>query len=57
MDKSVDDIMAELDKARSDYSEWAGCVQCGDTNDISARFTRWGVCGKCARANHKKATR
>ena len=36
-------------------SEWRGCAQCGDTSDLLARFTASGVCGKCARANHRKA--
>jgi hypothetical protein len=36
-------------------SAWKGCAQCGDTSDLLARFTASGVCGKCARANHRKA--
>jgi hypothetical protein len=32
-----------------------GCVQCGDTNDLTARFSRIPVCGKCARKNYRKA--
>jgi hypothetical protein len=35
--------------------EWSGCVHCGDTNDLSARFSRIPVCGKCARKNYRKA--
>jgi len=35
--------------------EIKGCVQCGDTSDLLAMFTRSGVCGKCARKNHREA--
>lgn len=31
------------------------CQQCGEDNDLLAQFTKAGVCGKCARKNHKKA--
>lgn len=34
---------------------WKGCSQCGSTSDMLAMFTRHGVCGKCARANHRQA--
>lgn len=30
------------------------CEQCGDTVDLLAQFTSTGVCGTCARRNHKK---
>lgn len=33
------------------------CQQCGEDTDLLAQFTRHGVCGKCARANQRKATR
>jgi len=31
------------------------CVQCGDDNDLMTAFSRWRVCGKCARKNHRDA--
>ena len=37
------------------WDNWQGCAQCGDKDDLLARFTQHGVCGKCARANHRKA--
>jgi len=33
------------------------CQQCGEDTDLLAQFTSAGVCGKCARKNHRKATR
>ena len=35
--------------------EWQGCAQCGETDDLLAMFTAHGVCGKCARKNHREA--
>ena len=35
--------------------DWQGCSQCGGKDDLLAMFTRAGVCGKCARKNHRKA--
>lgn len=32
------------------------CAQCGDTNDMLVAFTRYQVCGKCTRRNHREAT-
>ena len=32
------------------------CSQCGDTNDMLVAFTRYQVCGKCTRRNHREAT-
>lgn len=29
------------------------CTQCGGDVDLLAQFTNSGVCGKCARRNHK----
>jgi NMD protein affecting ribosome stability and mRNA decay len=31
------------------------CKQCGDDNDLLLAFTANKICGKCTRANHKKA--
>lgn len=31
------------------------CVQCGDDNDLMVAFSRWKVCGKCAKKNHRDA--
>ena len=33
------------------------CIQCGDDNDLLVAFTDNKVCGKCVRANHKKAVK
>ncbi len=33
------------------------CQQCGEDTDLLAQFTKYGVCGKCARAIQRKATR
>ena len=33
------------------------CLQCGDDRDMMVRFTRWQICGRCTRANHRKVTR
>lgn len=46
-------IDAVIRKIRTQQKK--GCAQCGDTNDLLANFTG-SVCGKCARANHRKAT-
>ncbi len=35
--------------------EIKGCNQCGSTADLLAMFTAYGVCGKCARKNHREA--
>lgn len=33
------------------------CKQCGDDSDLMVAFTTHGVCGKCVRKNHLKATK
>lgn len=33
------------------------CNQCGEDSDLLTAFTREGVCGKCARANHRLVMR
>jgi len=31
------------------------CSQCGETNDLLVAFTKYKVCGKCTRRNHRDA--
>ena len=33
------------------------CKQCGNDNDLMTAFTKYQICGKCTRANHKRATK
>ena len=33
------------------------CEQCGDDTDLLLAFTAHKVCGKCTRANHRKAVK
>ena len=33
----------------------AKCEQCGQELDLLTAFIKYQVCGKCVRANHKKA--
>lgn len=33
------------------------CAQCGSEEDLLNAFTIYQICGKCARANHKRATK
>lgn len=33
------------------------CEQCGEELDLLTAFTKYRVCGKCVRVNHKKAVR
>ena len=33
------------------------CEQCGDETDLLTNFTKYQVCGKCTRKNHKSLTK
>jgi hypothetical protein len=35
----------------------AKCEQCGQELDLLTAFTKYQVCGKCVRANHRKAVK
>lgn len=32
------------------------CVVCGDDSDLLVAFTKYKICGECARKNYLKAT-
>lgn len=31
------------------------CEQCGNDKDLMVAFTKYPICGKCVKKNHKKA--
>ena len=33
------------------------CEQCGKSDDMTVMFTKFRVCMKCTKKNHRKATR
>lgn len=30
------------------------CAQCGEDKDLMVAFSKYQICGKCTRKNHKK---
>jgi hypothetical protein len=45
------------DKCIANGNAWAEsvvkCTQCGSDSDLMVAFTKYQICGKCTRKNHK----
>ena len=52
--------LAGLGNSIANGNSWAEsvikCTQCGSDEDSMVAYTKYQVCGKCNRKNHKEAT-
>ena len=50
-------ILYLLGRLSKDRNKEMKCKQCGDDNDLLVAFSKYQICGKCTRANYKKAVK
>jgi len=49
--------LSQTEQSGKDRTMNSKCQQCGQELDLLTAFTKYQICGKCVRTNHRKAVK